>query len=60
MDVVGLALDHCVLATARDAVEAGYETRLLLPLTAPVSEEAGERAVAELEDVGVEVLTELP
>lgn len=60
VDVVGLALDHCVLATARDAVDAGYETRLLLPLTAPVSEEGGERAVAELEDVGVEVLTDLP
>lgn len=60
VDVVGLALDHCVLATARDAVDAGYETRLLLPLTAPVSEEGGERAVAELEDVSVEVVTDLP
>ncbi|WP_330446928.1 isochorismatase family protein [Kocuria rhizophila] len=60
VDVVGLALDHCVLATARDAVDAGYETRLLLPLTAPVSEEGGERAVAELEDVGVDVVTDLP
>jgi len=60
VDVVGLALDHCVLATARDAVDAGYETRLLLPLTAPVSPEGGEQAVAELEDVGVEVVTDLP
>ena len=60
VDVVGLALDHCVLATAKDAVDAGYETRLLLPLTAPVSAEGGERAVAELEDVGVEVVTDLP
>lgn len=59
VDVVGLALDHCVLATARDAVDAGYETRLLLPLTAPVSAEGGERAVAELEDAGVEVVTDL-
>lgn len=59
VDVVGLALDHCVLATAKDAVDAGYETRLLLPLTAPVSEEGGQRAVAELEDVGVEVVTDL-
>ncbi|RLZ03987.1 nicotinamidase [Kocuria tytonicola] len=60
VDVVGLALDHCVLATARDAVDAGYETRLLLPLTAPVSPEGGEQAVAQLEDVGVEVVTDLP
>ena len=59
VDVVGLALDHCVLATAKDAVDAGYETRLLLPLTAPVSAEGGQRAVAELEAAGVEVVTDL-
>ncbi|MDO4918562.1 isochorismatase family protein [Kocuria sp.] len=59
VDVVGLALDHCVLATARDAVDAGYETRLLLPLTAAVSPEGGERAVAQLRDAGVEVVSDL-
>ena len=59
VDVVGLALEHCVLATAKDAVEAGYETRVLLPLTAPVDRERGEQAVAELEDTGAEVVTEL-
>lgn len=60
VDVVGLALDHCVLATAKDAVEAGYETRVLLPLTAPVAAESGERAVEELEAAGAEVVTDLP
>lgn len=59
VDVVGLALDHCVRATARDAVDAGYETRVLLPLTAPVSRDSGERATAELVDVGVDVVADL-
>lgn len=59
VDVVGIALDHCVLATARDAVDAGYDTRVLLPLTAAVARESGERAVSELDAVGVEIVTDL-
>ena len=42
-----------------DAVIQPHETRLLLPLTAPVSAEGGQRAVAELEAAGVEVVTDL-
>ena len=43
-------------ATARDAVDAGYETRVLLDLTAPVHEDKLDDVVAELEDEGVEVV----
>src|SRR3978361_1340718 len=38
VDVVGIATDHCVRATALDAVAAGFATRVLLPLTAGVAE----------------------
>lgn len=55
LDVVGIATDFCVKATALDAVDAGYETRVLLDLTAPVSEEGQDDAVDELEDAGVTV-----
>lgn len=55
VDVVGIATDFCVKATALDAVDAGYETRVLLDLTAPVSEEGQDDAVDELEDTGVTV-----
>lgn len=41
VDVVGLAESHCVASTAVDAVHAGFPTRVLRELTAPVSEELG-------------------
>ena len=37
VDVVGIATDHCVRATALDAVRAGLRTRVLLDLTAGVA-----------------------
>lgn len=59
VDVVGLALDHCVLATAKDAVDAGYDTRVLVPLTAAVDPANGEKALAELEEFGAENVTDI-
>ena len=56
VDVVGLATDHCVRATALDAVEAGYETRVLVDLTAGVSEDGTRRALEEMADAGVEIV----
>lgn len=55
VDVVGIALDFCVKATALDAVDAGYETRVLLDLTAAVSEENRQETIEALEDGGVTV-----
>ena len=37
VDVVGIATDHCVRATALDAVAAGFATTVLLDLTVGVS-----------------------
>src|SRR5262245_26040209 len=38
VDVVGIATDYCVRATAADAVAEGFATRVLLDLTAGVAE----------------------
>ena len=53
VDVVGLATDHCVRATALDAAAAGYATRVLLDLCAGVAPETTDAALTELADAGV-------
>jgi nicotinamidase/pyrazinamidase len=53
VDVVGLATDYCVKATALDAVARGYATSVLLPLTAGVSQRSTELALGALEASGV-------
>jgi len=53
VDVVGLATDHCVRATALDARAAGFPTTVLLDLCAGVAPETTERALAELRGAGV-------
>ena len=53
VDVCGIATDHCVRATALDAVREGFATRVLLDLTAGVAEETTRRALAELDGAGV-------
>ena len=55
VDIVGIATDYCVLATAKDAVDAGYETRVLIDLTAPVHEDKLDEVIAEMEDEGITV-----
>src|SRR5262245_22130137 len=55
VDVVGIATDYCVRATAADAAEAGFSTRVLLDLTAGVATESTAKAVEDLRAVGVEV-----
>ncbi len=53
VDVVGIATDHCVRATALDAVRAGFDTTVLLDLTAGVAADSTEAALAELAAAGV-------
>lgn len=55
VDVVGIATDHCVRATALDAVRAGFTTHVLLDLTAGVAEETTERTLEELRRAGVKL-----
>jgi nicotinamidase/pyrazinamidase len=57
--VTGLAGDVCVAATAHDGVRLGFEVTVPLAATRMVELEAGdgERAVAELTEAGVEVVS---
>ncbi|MBV2154161.1 isochorismatase family protein [Kitasatospora sp. SUK 42] len=56
VDVVGIATDHCVRATALDAARAGFTTRVLLDLTAGVAPETTAAALEELRAAGVELV----
>ncbi|WP_041783558.1 nicotinamidase [Mycolicibacterium chubuense] len=53
VDVVGIATDYCVKATAADAAAAGLTTRVLLDLTAGVSPATTAQAVESLRAAGV-------
>ncbi|MFD0688384.1 isochorismatase family protein [Actinomadura fibrosa] len=53
VDIVGIATDHCVRATAVDAARAGLRTTVLLDMTAAVSKATADRALDELKNVGV-------
>ncbi len=53
VDVVGIATDHCVRATAMDAATAGFTTRVLLDLTAGVAQPTVDVALEQLSDAGV-------
>jgi nicotinamidase/pyrazinamidase len=55
VDVVGIATDYCVKATAADAVAAGFTTRVLLDLTAGVSPTTTAEAVDALRAAGIDV-----
>lgn len=60
IDVVGIATDHCVRATALDALRAGLRTRVLLDLTAGVAPEPSARAVAQMREEGAEIVGTFP
>ena len=55
VDVVGIATDHCVRATAIDAARSGFRTKVLLDLTAGVAAETTGRALSVLRAEGVEL-----
>jgi nicotinamidase/pyrazinamidase len=55
LDVVGIATDYCVRATALDAVRAGFATRVLLGLTAGVDPVTTQEAVNALRAAGAEL-----
>jgi nicotinamidase/pyrazinamidase len=53
VDVVGIATDHCVRATALDAARAGFATTVLLDLTAGVSRITTDLALDDLRSADV-------
>jgi nicotinamidase/pyrazinamidase len=56
VDVVGIATDHCVRATALDAAAAGFDTTVLLDLTAGVAAPTTEGALAQLRAAAVKLV----
>jgi nicotinamidase/pyrazinamidase len=57
VDVVGLATDHCVRASALDAVADGERVRVLTDLIAGVADASSAAALSELAAVGAELAT---
>jgi nicotinamidase/pyrazinamidase len=58
VDIVGIATDYCVKATALDAVKAGFTTRVMMLFCAEVDGSEGgslTKAVEEMELAGVNV-----
>ncbi|WP_329369098.1 isochorismatase family protein [Streptomyces sp. NBC_00669] len=55
VDVVGIATDHCVRATALDSAREGFRTRVLLDLTAGVAADTTRQALVRLREAGVEL-----
>ncbi|GGO89221.1 isochorismatase family protein [Wenjunlia tyrosinilytica] len=55
VDIVGIATDHCVRATALDAIREGFTTQVLLELTAGVARETTDSALDEMRDAGVKL-----
>lgn len=55
-DVVGIATDHCVRATALDALAHGVRVRVLTSLVAGVDEAASRAALAELAHGGADLI----
>jgi len=58
VDIVGIATDHCVRATALDAARAGFETTVLLDLTAGVAQSTVDTALEQMRAAGVELIGE--
>ena len=60
VDVVGIATDYCVRASALDAIEHGLRVRVLTDLIAGVAPASSEAALAELAHAGAELAASAP
>jgi nicotinamidase/pyrazinamidase len=58
VDVVGIATDHCVRATALDAVKEGFDTTVRLDLTAGVARPTTDAALTDLRAAGATLVGE--
>jgi nicotinamidase/pyrazinamidase len=56
VDIAGLTTDHCVRATALDAVREGFTATVLLDLTAGVARETTADAVEAMRAAGVRLI----
>lgn len=60
VDVVGIATDHCVRATALDAVAAGFRARVRLDYSVGVAAHTTNAAVEDFHRAGIAVSGETP
>lgn len=58
VDIVGIATDHCVRATAIDAAENGFDTTVLLDLTAGVARATTDKALRQMRQAGISLIGE--
>ena len=56
VDVVGLATDHCVRATALDATAVGFAVQILSLLVAGVAPDSSARALDEMRAAGITIV----
>ena len=56
VDVVGIAFDHCVRATAMDAAANGFATTVIEGLSASVAPETEAAARSQLASAGIDVI----
>lgn len=56
VEIVGLALDYCVSATAQDAKKLGFKTRVLLDHTAAADKNGEIFALATFQKFGIEAV----
>jgi len=59
VEIAGIATDHCVRATALDASDEGFETTVLLDLTAGVARQSTDAALAAMREAGILLVGEL-
>ena len=57
IDVVGIATDYCVLASATDARDAGFEVRVIPELTAGVAAESTAAALVSMKESGCQLVS---
>ncbi|NLZ57143.1 MAG: isochorismatase family protein [Corynebacterium sp.] len=56
LDIAGIATDHCVRATALDALKTGFSVRILTGMCSAVGIESGDAALEEMHTAGAELL----
>ncbi|WP_072807534.1 isochorismatase family protein [Rhodococcoides yunnanense] len=56
VDIVGIATDYCVRASALDALAGGMKVRVLTEFVAGVAPESSEASLKELVDAGAELV----
>ncbi|WP_284853350.1 isochorismatase family protein [Corynebacterium sp. MSK072] len=56
IDIVGIATDHCVQATAADALKEGFSVRVLSEYCSPVDPDRGDAALAKLGKAGATIV----